>query len=282
MMDQSTTIFYRSILTDKVKIEPKYMSKGFRDHILQKLKKNVEGVCSKHGYVKEDSIDIYKMSAGNVDLIGLNGYVVFEVSYYADICNPLIGNILKANVLNVNKFGILADVMGILEIIVPKNSINIVHDSDIDIDAVKIGDQILIEIMGKKYELYDKKISIVGRLVSNSNPFTKTRSRKVDQPEETLDLVDNIDGEGNEDIGDGDDVASDHDEDSDDSDSVVSSASSSQAEDAMSSVADEDGTNFFDSSDDDDNESIDNGDDQSGGGDQSDNDLYSSECGDDY
>lgn len=192
METKMDTIFYRTLLNDKIKIEPKYISRDFRKHIANKLKSTVEGVCTKHGYIKEGSVELFKVSPGNVDLTGLNGYVIFDTYYYADVCNPLIGNVVKATVMNVNKFGILADVMGILEIVISKSSVTIVHDSAIDVDSIKIGDSILVEVVGKKFELSDKKISIVGRIVSDG----KSVSQRKKEEKERLD----DDDDGNEDI----------------------------------------------------------------------------------
>ena len=160
-------IFYRVLLQDKVKIEPKYINKEFRAYVSKKLKTSLEGVCSKHGYIKEGTIDVYKITPGDIDLVGLNGYVTYDVHFYAEVCNPMIGNVVKAKVVNVNKFGILAEVVPILEVIVAKNTVNILSDDSIDLEQIKPGDIVNIEIMGKKFELHDKKISVVGRVVSS-------------------------------------------------------------------------------------------------------------------
>jgi DNA-directed RNA polymerase subunit E'/Rpb7 len=184
-------IFYRVLLNDRIKVAPKYLSKEFRSHIVKKLKEGVEGVCSKHGYVKTDSIELYKVTPGNIELISLNGNIVFDVYYYADVCNPLIGNTLKAKVTNVNKFGILAESSNILEIIIAKNSVNIVHDTQIDLEQIQIGDTIMVEVLGKKFELNDKKISIVGKVVSGTTSTgTKLYKKKEKEEEEEEDVVD--------------------------------------------------------------------------------------------
>lgn len=180
--------FYRVLLNDRVKVEPRFISKSFRNYIVQKLKKTMEGVCTKHGYIKENSIELYKVAPGFVDLVGLNGTMVFNVYYYADVCNPLIGNVLKAVVTNVNKFGILAECGNIIEIIVAKNSVNIVHDTQIDLDKIKISDNIMVEVVGKKFELNDKKISVIGKIVLN--PIGKTTHAKKKEEKDTKDLDD--------------------------------------------------------------------------------------------
>lgn len=171
-------IFYRVMLNDRVKIEPKYLSKTYRKYVSDRLKTSMEGVCSKHGFIKQGSIDIYKIAPGNIELVGLNGSVVFDVYYHAEVCNPLIGSVVKATVVNMNKFGILAETGGILEIIIARNSVSISHESSAMLDSIQKGQTIMVEIVGKKFELGDKKISIVGRLVSASNEVKQVASKK--------------------------------------------------------------------------------------------------------
>lgn len=170
-------IYYRSLLNDKIKIEPKYLSKEFRQYVLSRLKDMLEGKCSKHGYIKTNSIELYKVAPGSIEMVGLNGNINYEVHFYAEVCNPLIGNVVRATVTNMNKFGILAEVGNILEIIIPKNSVNIVHD--MDPESIVIGHQVIVEVVAKKYELNDTRISIVGRLVSGDMP-KKQRAQNVD------------------------------------------------------------------------------------------------------
>lgn len=223
-------IFMRVLLSEKIKLEPKYLSKGFKNDIYKKLCNKLEGVCTRHGYIKKGSVEIFKMAPGVIDIISLNGFIVFNVHFYADVCNPTLGSIIKARVTNTNKFGILSesgyydeeskDNINILEIITAKNSINI--QSDIDLDNIVIGQEVFIEILGKKYELGDKKISIVGRIVNDSKPSKvykkpvaaaiavvddKENEEEVEPDDEAV-----VDGEGDED--EEEDEGSDNDEES--------------------------------------------------------------------
>ena len=223
-------IFYRVLLNDRIKIAPKYLSKDFRSYVVKKLKESVEGICSKHGFIKKDSIELYKVTPGNIEIISLNGNIVFEVYYYADVCNPLIGNTLKATVTNVNKFGILAESGNILEVIIAKNSVNIVHDTQIDLEQIQIGDSIMVEVLGKKFELNDKKISIVGKVVSGTTVAgtklykKKEKEEKEDDEDDIVDTGDavdvieggRVDGDGE---GDGDGDSESGDDESGDNDS---------------------------------------------------------------
>jgi DNA-directed RNA polymerase subunit E'/Rpb7 len=176
MSKKENQIFVNSLLQDKIKIPAKYLSKNRIEYILQKLKQN-ENKCSKHGFIKENSINISEISLGNIDYTGFQGSVIYNVKYKAKVCNPLIGSIINAHVDNINQFGLLCCVKNensnnnILEIIIPKKSINI--RSDIDLDQFTIGDNITINLLGKKFHINDKSISGIGTVIQKKSSVVK-------------------------------------------------------------------------------------------------------------
>lgn len=175
-------IFMRMLLNDKVKLEPAFLSKRFKDELLRRLKLKLEGTCSRHGYIKPNSIEIHKVCMGRVELVSLNGTVQYDVAFYADICNPLIGSVIRSKVVNVNKFGILAEAEGVVEIIIAKNSVAI--QSEVDVNKIRIGDDILVEVVGKKFELNDKKISLIARVVKDAKRQGQSIETNSDDEEE--------------------------------------------------------------------------------------------------
>lgn len=174
-MAATNDFFIKTLLTDKVKIQPRMICKNIQTIIHKILVNKFEGICSYHGYIKNSSIKISKISLGQVQAFSLNGDVIYTVSYHAEVCNPSIGSIVKARVVNMNKFGILAECgitvdnrhVPILEIIVAKNTVDIA--SDIDFASITNGEDLFIEILGKKFELNDKKISIVGKIIQTKD-----------------------------------------------------------------------------------------------------------------
>ena len=162
------------LLKERIKLEPKFLLKSFKDEVLNRLKQKVEGICTKHGYIRKGSVDIYKIIPGVVELTSLNGNVIYEVYFYGDVCNPLIGSIIKsAKVININRFGILAEARitedkfakSVFEIIIAKNSVNIL--SEIDLETINIGDSINVEVVGKKFNIGDRKISVIGKIIKD-------------------------------------------------------------------------------------------------------------------
>jgi DNA-directed RNA polymerase subunit E'/Rpb7 len=171
-MDES--LFVRVIVKDRIKLQAKDLGADVRQKINERLVGKYESVCSHHGYIRRGSIDILKVSLGRVEMATLNGDATFNVQYSADVCNPAVGSIVKAHIVNMNKFGILAEsgvrledgkYVPILDIIIAKQSVN--HPSDVDLDSLHINDEIFVEVLGRKYELNDAHISVVGRVVAN-------------------------------------------------------------------------------------------------------------------
>lgn len=217
-------IFIRMRLCEKIKLEPAFISTSYRDEVLKRLKTKVEGICTKHGFIRPDSVEIFKVCSGRVELIGLNGSTVFDVHFWADVCNPLLGSILKCRVTNINKFGILVEAGNIIEAIVAKNSVSI--QSDVDLEKIRIGDDVMIEVVGKKYELNDKKISLIARIVRNKesmrtmSSLVKKGAYDEEEEEDEIRSLDGGDADNDEenDKSDEEDYKSDEDYESDEED----------------------------------------------------------------
>tara|TARA_Y100001970_G_scaffold294318_1_gene450451 strand:- start:854 stop:1600 length:747 start_codon:yes stop_codon:yes gene_type:complete len=159
-----TDIFLKNIINRKVKLSPDKLHKNFKQKLLDKLKDNLENKYSKYGLIKENSIEIIKYSIGTLEHNSLQGNVIYNVQFSALVCNPVIGNIIKCKVFNLNNFGILCkDIKhSIIEIIVPKKTLAI--QSDIPLNNINIDDIVFIEIIGKKPLLNDKKINCIGKI----------------------------------------------------------------------------------------------------------------------
>jgi DNA-directed RNA polymerase subunit E'/Rpb7 len=154
-----------------VQLSPSELDSKYQERIYEKVRAVYEGTCTKFGYIKPKSIDIVKRSCGSFVKQHFNGAIRFDLICRGEVCNPVQGSIVTAIVKNKNLLGILAestmeldgDILPILDIIVPINSAGII--SDVSLDSISIGDTVDIEVMGKKYQIKDKKISIIGRVI---------------------------------------------------------------------------------------------------------------------
>ena len=171
----TTELFIPIKFRTTIILSPSEITKDFETTILTKLKLNYENICSKYGYIKKDSIKIIKRSVGQLKKEHFNANMYFDIICIAEICNPAQGSIIKCKVKAKNSLGVLAegyyDNIPILQIIIPKISAGI--QSEINIDTIAIDDEIKIEVCGKKFALFDKHISIIGRAIKSKPEFIK-------------------------------------------------------------------------------------------------------------
>jgi len=168
-----------------IQLSPSELSGDFDRIIKTKMCDNLEGVCSRFGYIKPGSLEIVRRSAGMFGKQHFNGYIRFDIHCKGDVCNPPQGMVVEATVKNKNALGLLAEssmvmddgtTIPVLDIIVPKKSNGI--SSEIDLEDVQIGDHIFIMVMGKRYQLNDTNISIIGRAVKQpTSAKSKTRRK---------------------------------------------------------------------------------------------------------
>lgn len=204
-----------------IQLTPSDLIADFEHVILSRVKSSLEGVCSRYGYIRPDSIIIVKRSAGAFIKQHFNGHIKFDMICKAEVCNPAVGSIFQAIVKNKNALGIHAesDVMidgqpyPVLDIIIPKRSAGIT--SNVNLEELNIGDVVNVEVLGKRYQLHDKKISIIGRAVRDVPSSAAMASPVVVIDKEDDDIVNEIDiledeGGAEEDAENEDDKSSDH------------------------------------------------------------------------
>lgn len=220
-----TSIYKRVLCVENVKLEPEHLTTDYNIEILKRLRSKLEGKYTKHGFIKNKTIEIHKILPGSIDLIALNGFCIYVIYFHASVCMPLIGSIIKAKVININRFGILSKAISsssednddILEIIVPKNSVNI--QSDIDVESVNIDNVINIEILGKKVKYNDTKIYCIGRIVKTYVDNNKNESMNTNTEDDDEEYIEDIIPEDEEIIL--DDNEEDEDEENEDEDEEI-------------------------------------------------------------
>lgn len=183
-----------------VQLYPAELDVKYQDRLLDKIKEEYEGICTKYGFIRQNSIEIIKRSCGVLQKAYFNGAIRFEVLCRAEVCNPVQGSIVEAIVKNKNQLGILAESYiemeehksPILDIIIPIRSAGII--SQVNLDQIQVGESIYVEVMGKKYQMKDRKISIIGRVVVPENKQTDAviteEEEEVDPAMEEEDFVD--------------------------------------------------------------------------------------------
>ena len=184
--------FYNLTLCKKIFMSPKHLNKNLNIKIMEKLRKKYESKCTTEGFIRDKSIEILKRSIGSITGSNFRGYVTFDIVFTADVCNPMNGEVIIGNVVNINKLGLLAE-KGPLSIIIPKDY----HESRIIFKDIQIGDQIEVEIIGKRFEINDTRISVIARLTKGvlKKKITITKIKRniknitnIDEPTDDIEM----------------------------------------------------------------------------------------------
>lgn len=240
----ATELFIPIKFRTTIILTPSEINKDYEATILTKLKTNYESICSKYGYIKKDTIKIIKRSVGQLKKEHFNSNCYFDVICIAEICNPAQGSIIKCKVKAKNSLGVLAegyyDNIPILQVIIPKISAGI--QSEINIDTINIGDEIKIEVCGKKYQLFDKHISIIGRAIKSKDEYIK--NAVVEDVDDTDNVKETDDDEElDEEVYDDEDESKAEDDDDDDDKKTTGGGDD---DDDIDEVVDEDIEDEFD------------------------------------
>lgn len=187
-------LFISTKIKSSLSVEPKDLHSNLDKKIVKKIKLDVEGKCIKNGYVRKNSVKLVKRSLGQSLTSHFNGNVIFHVEYLVDLCNPLEGAKIECSVINSNKMGVLAEIIGVddspLNILLAKQH----HIDNLEFEDLKERDIINIRVLGKRYEFGDSQITIIGLLESEYlKQYNETLV--VNDEEEPLEVMSNDDSQ---------------------------------------------------------------------------------------
>jgi DNA-directed RNA polymerase subunit E'/Rpb7 len=173
-------IYLQTLGTYRLFVDVSNITKDIDQYLETTLKRDLEGKCQSDGFVRNDSVRILKRSLGYIAGSHFTGKITFDIVYSCDICNPVVGNIIKARVTNINKLGFLAE-NGPLMMLVARQY----YENKEIFKDLQVNQEVMIEVIGKRFQLNDHKIEIIGKIYqenensgSGSGSIIKT---KIDQ-----------------------------------------------------------------------------------------------------
>lgn len=155
-------LYSKTILTTKVVIPFILVGSNVETTIKNTISNKVEGRCIVEGYVKPESVRIIKFSSGTLS----SKYIEFDVVYECSICCPVEGMRICCYAKNITQAGIRAftsldEKKSPVIIYVSRDH----HSSNSQFNSVNEKDFICIRVIGQRFELNDKQVSVIGELV---------------------------------------------------------------------------------------------------------------------
>ena len=168
-------LYTKSLITRSVKLDINFIGKNIITTLLQKIKDEYEGKCVVEGYIQPGSCVIKGYSSGLLK----SNYVVYEVIFECLSCFPVQGMLIECVAINITKAGIRAEINTDKK--PSPGVVFITRDHNYNIDEfskIKEGDIFMARVIGQRFELNDKFVSIIAKLTSKTKEVYNTQIKK--------------------------------------------------------------------------------------------------------
>lgn len=157
-------IYKKILINDTLSIHFNKVNNNLENYLVTCIKNNVEGKCSKHGYIKKDSVNLLSYSCGEL----VSDKAIFTIVYECLNSLPCENMELNCFVTSITKVGLKARI---------SNEDNpylifIARDHNYDkenFSKVNVDDIINVRVIGHRYELNDECISIIAEFINIDN-----------------------------------------------------------------------------------------------------------------
>ena len=163
------TMRMRAIFERKIGLSPKELNKiGLRsdgspsttidDLLIEKIRAEMEGKCSQHGWVIPGTLRIISRSMCQNEAGRFTGAMVSWVQVEGEVYYPSDTMLIVGEVLKKNKMGMFVVYKDAIQIMVPRD----LHLGNEVYDAVQVGQYVSVEIKKSRFQVDDRYILSVG------------------------------------------------------------------------------------------------------------------------
>ncbi len=169
-------IYSKMLITRTISVPIINVGNGIKETLERTIAKSIEGKCVVEGYVKPGTTKIVTYSSGTIT----GDSVSFEVAFECNACSPVEGMRILCVAKNITKAGIRAEIddnPSPVVIFIARDH----HNTMPYFSEVEEGRGIEVRVIGQRFELNDKYISIIAELI-DPNKQKSTKSQKSSKP----------------------------------------------------------------------------------------------------
>ena len=156
-----STIYSRCLITRNIILPITSIGTNIREIINKKIHDNYEGKCLVEGFIEKNSTKIVSHSSG---LIQRGTNITFVVVFECNVCFPDEGTLISCVAKNITKAGIRAEssdeIPSPIVVFIARDH----HYNSESFNEIKEGDKFTARVIGQRFELNDKYISIIAEL----------------------------------------------------------------------------------------------------------------------
>jgi len=154
-----------AIFEEKVAFTPADLSReitSVSEVLLARLKKTLEGKCSRHGFVIPGSLELLSCSMGAAEKGRFTGDFLYILKVQGKVYNPPDGFQVEGEVIRKNKMGLYVIIENAVRIMIPRD----LHIGNEEFDSIQIGDIVRAEIKKSRFQVNDTHILSIGQYLS--------------------------------------------------------------------------------------------------------------------
>lgn len=154
-----------AIFEEKVALTPADLSReitSFDEILLDRLKKTLEGKCSRHGFVIPGSLELLSRSMGSAEKGRFTADFLYYLKAQGKVYNPPDGFQIEGEVIRKNKMGLYVIIENAVRIMIPRD----LHIGNEEFDSIQIGDIIRAEIKKSRFQVNDTHILSIGQYLT--------------------------------------------------------------------------------------------------------------------
>jgi len=171
--NRSLGIYSKVLISRNISINIVYIGSNIKQVLEKIISSSVEGKCIVEGFVKPNSVNILTYSSGIIKA----EYIVFDVAFECQICSPVEGMHIDCVIKNITKAGVRAEISEVptpVIIFIARDH----HYKSTYFSDIKPEQSIKVKVIGQRFELNDKYISIIAELLEPKEEKMK-KSRRV-------------------------------------------------------------------------------------------------------
>jgi DNA-directed RNA polymerase subunit E'/Rpb7 len=153
-----------AVFQEKVVISPMDLHgevTSFDDILLDKLKKQLEGKCSRHGYVIPGSLELLSRSMGTAEKGRATADFIYSLKAQGKVYNPPDGLVIEGAVSLKNKMGCYVIIDDAVRVMIPRD----LHIGDEVFDGLGVNDKIRIQIKKSQFRANASHILSIGQFL---------------------------------------------------------------------------------------------------------------------
>ena len=161
------TLFKPVFLDQRVSLKPTEFQDAAADidgYLVAKIRKDLEGQCCSHGYVRPGSTQILARSMGQAEHGRFTGDFLYQCKVKIMCLMPNADQIVEARILKMNKLGGYALIVDegrlreAMRILLPRD----LHLGNTEFDALEVGQGVRVRLMRSRFQAKDAFIQAVG------------------------------------------------------------------------------------------------------------------------